>query len=206
MTDIVGNETFQEESTDLEITEDTLKRRAAIFEAEEELKSQVDNHLGIMTAHHFGGGCCSREMFVPAGTMFVGKIHRYEYLNLLMKGTAIVFTEDGKREITGPFTWVGRSGTKVSAYAVTDLVWSNVFRADTTSVKDLESQEIVETYEELEEEWESGVTPKPSKLPEVIPFKDEDGSWVISDHLKITVEGLDSNNISEVVEKSLLEK
>jgi len=202
------SENQQVGTTDQSPVDNNLRKRGAINKVEEALRSNIEESVGIVTTHHFGGGCCSREMFLPAGTLAVGKIHRHEYINIILKGTVIITTEYGDCTVEGPCTWVGKSGTKAAAYAVTDVLWSNVFRADTMDLRELEEIEIVESYEKLEYEWERGITPRPegSKDVSFVPFKDEDGSWFLNKNLKVSIEGIDSNKASDMVEKLLLNR
>ena len=88
--------------------------------------------------HHFADGIYGREMFIPAGTMLTGKIHRFSTLNLLLKGDITVTTPDGVRRIQAPAIFVSPPGCKKVGYAHTDTIWVNVHP---TKLRDLASIE-----------------------------------------------------------------
>lgn len=88
--------------------------------------------------HRFGPGVYIRELAVKAGTCIVGRVHRGEHLNMLVKGRATVFTEDGTRmDIEGPSCFVAPPGRKM-AYVHEDMVWQNIYATDCRDVGVLE--------------------------------------------------------------------
>ena len=54
------------------------------------------------TFHHFADGVYLRELFMAAGTVVVGKIHRTKHLTIIASGTVRITTDEGVKEITGP--------------------------------------------------------------------------------------------------------
>jgi hypothetical protein len=89
-------------------------------------------------------------MFVPKGTMLVGKIIKQEHHIFLMSGKIAILTEDGDKIIEGPCSFVAKGGTKRVGYALTDVVWVNVHPniTDTKDLKQLEKEIIVENYDD----------------------------------------------------------
>jgi len=73
-------------------------------------------------------GCCTyaREMFIPKGTLIIGKIHRHQHLNIISKGKVVVYTEFGEKHMEGPITFVSEIGLKRSVYAVEDTLWTTI--------------------------------------------------------------------------------
>src|SRR5689334_15204844 len=45
--------------------------------------------------HVFAPGAYARTIFIPAGTVIVGKIHKHQHLNILSQGVVTVVTEGG---------------------------------------------------------------------------------------------------------------
>lgn len=86
--------------------------------------------LEIKTAHHSAEGLYAREIFIPAGTLLTGKVHKCEHLNIVSKGKIVVWTEDGMKEVSAPFTMVSRPGTKRVGLAVEDTVWTTIHATD----------------------------------------------------------------------------
>lgn len=73
-------------------------------------------------------GCCAyaREMFIPKGTLIIGKIHRHQHLNIISKGKVVVYTEFGEKHLEGPTTFVSEIGLKRSVYAIEDTLWTTI--------------------------------------------------------------------------------
>lgn len=101
--------------------------------------------------HKFTDGIYVREIFIPAGTYLVGKIHKHDHPNFLMKGTVEVVTEGGGCErLKGPLSIISPPGTKRALRALTDLVWITVHHnpTNTQDLDELEEFIIAEDYEE----------------------------------------------------------
>lgn len=102
--------------------------------------------------HSFSDGIYVREIFIPAKTVIVGKIHKHEHPNFLMSGEVDVVTEEGAARLKGPCSMISPAGTKRALHAITDLVWVTV-HANPTNTQDMEKLEkivIADSYEEYE--------------------------------------------------------
>jgi hypothetical protein len=82
--------------------------------------------LEIPPVHYFAKGLYAREIFIPAGTLLTGKIHKTEHLNIVSKGDISVVTESGIKRIVAPLTMVSQPGTKRVGYAHADTVWTTI--------------------------------------------------------------------------------
>lgn len=91
-------------------------------------------------AHYFAEGMYGRELFIPAGVVVVGKMHRHEHLVQLLSGEATVYTDKGMERITGPATWVSPPGVKRAVLAHTDCTFFTV-HLNETNTRDLEAIE-----------------------------------------------------------------
>lgn len=105
---------------------------------------------GMTLKHHFTKGLYARELFIPAGTMLVGKIHKHENLNILSQGKISVATEDGVVTLEAPATIVSKAGTKRAGYAHTDCVWTSIHATEETDLEKIEAEVIAESYDKLE--------------------------------------------------------
>ena len=77
--------------------------------------------------HSFAPGIYAREMFIPEGTLLIGKIHKHRHHNFLMQGSIIVLTEEGGvKLLQAPLMVVSEPGTQRVGYAVTDTIWTTV--------------------------------------------------------------------------------
>lgn len=102
--------------------------------------------------HVFAPGAYARTIFIPAGTVIVGKIHKHQHLNILSQGVVTVVTEGGGKEyLRGPLTMVSPPGTKRAVYAHTDTVWTTVHLTKETDLEKIEGEVIAKTFEEYEQ-------------------------------------------------------
>lgn len=102
--------------------------------------------------HTFSDGIYVREIFIPADTMLVGKIHKHDHPNFLMSGKVLVVTENGMEELEGPMSMISPAGTKRVVHAITDTVWITV-HLNPTNTQDLallEKEVIADSYEDYE--------------------------------------------------------
>lgn len=105
---------------------------------ESRLRQKIDHlqacMLGMPQAetpvkHTFSGGVYAREVFIPKGTVAIGKVHVTEHLNICLRGDLTFLTVDGPRRIKAPAMFSAPAGTKKLAYANEDSVWVNVHPA-----------------------------------------------------------------------------
>lgn len=136
---------------------DKKEIRKDILDFEELLSTQEGVFFGdsdnCPLTHFFSPGMYVRQIFIPAGTYIVGKLHRHKHPNFLMKGSVNVITESkGIERLEGPLTMISEAGTKRALYAVTDLLWvtCHLNKSDTTDLAQLEKEIIAPNYEEYE--------------------------------------------------------
>jgi len=91
-------------------------------------------------------------MFIPKGSVIVGKIHKHAHLNVILSGLIKVATEFGYHIYEAPKVWVSEPGTKRAVYALEDTRWLTVHPnfANTEDLEELESYVIADDYEELD--------------------------------------------------------
>ena len=102
----------------------------------------------------FTDGVYIREMYIPADSVIVGKIHRHAHLNYILFGTVTVLTKDGLETLTGPCSMISTAGTKRALYSHTDTIWTTV-HANPTEERDPEKLEaliIAPSYDNLIEQ------------------------------------------------------
>jgi hypothetical protein len=92
--------------------------------------------------HHFSRGLYAREMRIPAGSLIVGKQHKYPCLNFIMTGTAEVRSHEGAKRYDAPHIFSSGAGTKRAMYAVTDITWVTVHPTNETDLERLEESLI----------------------------------------------------------------
>ena len=102
------------------------------------------------TFHHFADGVYLRELFMSAGSVVVGKIHRTKHLTIICSGTVRITTDDGVEEITGPAVFASEAGAKKAILAVTDSTLMNPHPTMETDLAEIEKAFIAPSFEALE--------------------------------------------------------
>jgi len=94
---------------------------------------------GFVTTHHFAGGLYGRELFRPAGTLIVGKLHKKDHFYIVLAGEIEVY---GVGRIRAPAVFVSQAGSKRAVYAHTDAICMTVHRTDETDLEGIEADLI----------------------------------------------------------------
>lgn len=94
--------------------------------------------------HSFSDGVYVREIFIPKGTVLVGKIHKHDHPNFLMSGEVEVVTESGGSErLKAPLSMISKAGTKRVVKALKDTVWITIHSNPTNTQNLTKLEEIV---------------------------------------------------------------
>lgn len=128
---------------------DTQELRDYIANVEEFCKNSPDQ-VEIPVEHHFSKGVYAREIKIPAGSLIIGKIHKFENLNILSSGEILIASIEGIEHVIAPYTKVSNAGTKRMLYAITDCVWTTIHGTDLTDVDAIENVFIAKDYSEIE--------------------------------------------------------
>lgn len=99
--------------------------------------------IDVPVIHHFAPGVYMRQMDAVAGTLVVSKMHRTEHMNILLKGSLTVATENGIELMTAPCVLKSMPGTKRIGYFHEDSSWITVHPTDETDLEIIEQQVIV---------------------------------------------------------------
>jgi len=100
--------------------------------------------------HYFADGMYAREMFVPKGSVFVGKIHKTEHICACLMGHFTIVSELRTYDARPPMVVVSKPGTKRVGYAHEDSIWVNFHATNETNVKKIEEELVSDNYELLE--------------------------------------------------------
>jgi hypothetical protein len=88
----------------------------------------------------FSDGLYLREVKMPAGSFVVGFEHKTEHFNVMLQGHLVMINEDGTTtDFIAPQTFSAPPGRKI-AYIVEDVVWQNIFPANTRDIDELEDR------------------------------------------------------------------
>jgi len=93
--------------------------------------------------HRFAPGVYLREIFMPANTRVIGKIHKTEHFNILIQGACLIVHDDGRREILqAPMTFVSKAGVQKVLLILEDMIWQTVHVTPEIDLAKLESELI----------------------------------------------------------------
>ena len=126
--------------------ENELSLRDKTFLAEAEMKKLPQ--LDLKFDNFFSLGVYARQLYIPKNTTLVGKIHKYENLNILAQGDMSVLIGNEIVRIKAPFTVVSPPGTKRIAYAHEDCVWITVHGTHETNLDRIEQEFIAQDEKE----------------------------------------------------------
>lgn len=93
-------------------------------------------------------GVYTRTLFIPKGSLLVGKIHLKECVNIVAKGDISVLTETGSGRFKAGHVATSQPGIQKVGYAHEDTVFINVFRTDETDIEKIEAQIATTEYAE----------------------------------------------------------
>lgn len=106
--------------------------------------------------HSFAHGIYCREIFMPKGTLVVGKIHRYSHPNFLLQGIVVVASErDGVVRLQAPQMWISPALTKRTVFVEEDARWVTVHATTETDLEKVEESLVAPTFEIAEREMEA---------------------------------------------------
>lgn len=141
--------------------------RELVTALQEQLKRlPTQRDIDELTAHHFAKGVYMRELCIPAGHCCVGKIHREEHLNILLRGTIAVLTEHGVKRIDAPAIIKSSPGIKRAGYAFTDVTWLTIHPNpdNETDMTILEDRYIAPNFDEFDNVLPDEVTKRIEEL------------------------------------------
>lgn len=93
--------------------------------------------------HHFSPGLYVREIFMPADTIVIGKVHKTEHFNIIVKGACFIVHDDGmNEEIRAPMIFVSKAGVQKTLYITEDMIWMTTHVTDETDITMIESNVI----------------------------------------------------------------
>lgn len=143
-----------------------LEMRETIFELERAMEAASNIQLQIKTTHRWIDGVYAREVFIPKGSLLVGRIHKHACISIMNIGDKTTISEDGAMRIKAPFATISKPGIKRVGYAHEDTIWTTIHATQERDLKKLEDELFCDSYD--------GVT-----------FRDADISTVVTEEGKI---------------------
>lgn len=132
-----------------ELTPDLLRKTIADIE-QRILAVPDDQKVALETRHHFADKVYVRTVFMKAGSLITGKIHRVEHVVIVSQGSASVVCEErGPQEIKAPTIFISSPGVKRLLFIHEDMLFSTVHQNpdNLRDLKELEKQLTIPDYE-----------------------------------------------------------
>lgn len=122
--------------------------REKIFSIQEMLANLPQCLDQCVLTHTFAPGTYARQMFIPKGTLIIGKIHKHAHINIISFGEVLVLTEEqGTNHLVGPLTFTSTPLTKRLVYAIEDTLWTTIHLTNTTDLAEIEAEIILPNYD-----------------------------------------------------------
>lgn len=87
--------------------------------------------------HTFSDGVYVREIFMKAGMIVVGHVHKTRHINIVSTGKALVWMNGEVKEVTAPYTFESEAGVRKVLYIIEDMFWSTVHVTNETNLDKL---------------------------------------------------------------------
>jgi hypothetical protein len=126
---------------------EALPPRERAFALENAIRANIGTGLEERTLplrHWIANGVYVREIFMPAGTVVVGWIHKHEHVAIMQQGDISIYDETGLQRMKGPCTFISRTGVKRALYIHTDTLFTTIHSISHLPAADIErlKQEI----------------------------------------------------------------
>ena len=114
--------------------------RAAIERLQAAMLKLPQSTKGLETHHYFANGMYARELFRPAGTLIVGRVHKQEHFYIVLEGEVTIAGPDGPKRIKAPAIMVSAPGTKRAVFAHEDTRCLTIHRTSETDLDAIEAE------------------------------------------------------------------
>jgi hypothetical protein len=119
----------------MSVTEITLADRIEVLKAATQNLPMVT----MPTRHFLVDGMYARQIYIPAGTAFVGRRHKKFHYFMVLKGGAMVTLDDGSIGNFKPgMVFMCTPGSQRVGLTYEDTVFVTVHRSDETMLKNIE--------------------------------------------------------------------
>ena len=93
---------------------------------------------GLPLTHTYSEGVYAREIFMPAGMIVVGHVHRTRHLNIVSSGKAKVYHDGVLEYIEAPYTFESMPGVQKVLYIEEDMFWTTIHVTNETDQEKLD--------------------------------------------------------------------
>ena len=122
-----------------------------VLESTMRLNKSCTTDFEEYTSHYFAEGVYVREMRIPAGSVVVGKSHRYDEVCILMHGLLMLGIDGDSKIVQAPYTFTASPGKK-AVYVLEDVIIANIHPnpSNTRDLAQIEAEVMMPEYNMLE--------------------------------------------------------
>ena len=124
----------------------SMRQKVIAFEDVAKRAPQIKLRL----EHRFWPGYYMRVLYIPAGIITTGKIHKHECVSILAEGERTTLVGDELKHIKAPHIHVSPPGFKRVSYTHKDSVWITLHPTEETDIAKLEADLVCDTEEEYQ--------------------------------------------------------
>lgn len=100
--------------------------------------------------HFFAAGLYARRLTIPKNCVLTGAIHKFEHINIVLRGDITVVTDEGVKRIQAPYVMVSKPGTKRAGFAHEETEWLTVHACEATTEAEAEALLVTNSFEDYE--------------------------------------------------------
>ena len=136
------------------IFSDITEKYPSLYDLEKEMATWpgAEGENPYPLEHIFSGGVYIRQMTAPAGSLAIGKRHRYETCNMILKGEVSVYMgeDEPPKRVKAPFLFTSKPMTKKLCYFHEETIFVNIHPTSETDLEKIESHFVIPEEEYLQ--------------------------------------------------------
>lgn len=112
---------------------------------------KVGDILDLPTQGMFSDGVYLRTIFMPKGSIVVGKQHKTKHFNIVLSGKADVWINGEYKLIEAPSIFESLEDVRKILYILEDMYWTTIHPTNLTTEEEIEEEIIKEDTKEMKE-------------------------------------------------------
>lgn len=131
------------------VSEISTSRRGSMAKLREAAKAEPQVHMPMQL--FTGHGMATRVVFIPAGHLAFGGVHKQGQHNFLMQGRVKLARQDGSTvELSAPEIIIAPPGESKGVLALTDTVWATTLITDKTDAAAI-TRDVIENADDIQQ-------------------------------------------------------
>jgi hypothetical protein len=136
------------ELTECQVNELLAGAMVEQIEAMEELMLEQEQ-VSIPAISNNINGMYTRQIMIPRDTVLTGRVHLFDYVDIMLSGDITVSTPEGTHRYTGFNVFHGKAGRKRAGYAHEDTHWITVHNTEVSDGDEFMKTLTVQTMKDF---------------------------------------------------------